>query len=145
MTKKRPDWDQFYLKLAQEYSKRATCPRASVGCVIVNEDRRLIAAGYNGSPPGLPHCDDVGCDIIDNHCKRVLHAESNALLYAAKKGVSVEGATAYLTITPCYDCFKLLVSAGIRRIVYAATYKFDDRITRDLEFLDNVTVERSFL
>ncbi len=112
----RPDWDQYFLKLAMLASERATCPRMHCGCVIV-KDRNVIATGYNGSLPGDDHCEDVGCLVIDNHCVRTNHAEMNALMQAARHGNSVSGAIAYVTTMPCTTCAKALIAAGIRRVV----------------------------
>lgn len=117
----RPPWDQTYIELAQLVAKRATCPRKSVGAVLVR-DNRIIATGYNGSPPKRPHCADGGCMIVDNHCLRAVHAEANALLTCARHGVSTEGATCYCTLLPCVRCFHLLQAAGVGRIVYLEDY-----------------------
>ena len=112
---KRPDWDEYFLKLAMLASERSTCPRMHCGCVLV-KNKNVIATGYNGSIPGDDHCEDVGCLVIDNHCVRTVHAEMNALIQAAKRGNSVEGATAYITNMSCTTCAKALISAGIIRI-----------------------------
>jgi dCMP deaminase len=113
---KRPSWDEYFLKLAMLASERATCPRMHCGCVLV-KDRFVLATGYNGSLPGQPHCDDVGCLIVDNHCVRTNHAEMNALIQAARHGVNVVGATAYITNMSCTTCAKALIAAGIKRVV----------------------------
>ena len=117
----RPDWDQYFLKLAMLASERATCPRMHCGCVLV-KDKHVIATGYNGSIPGDVHCEDVGCLIVDNHCIRTNHAEINALTQAARRGNSVEGATAYVTNMPCTTCSKALIAAGIKRVVIFSDY-----------------------
>ncbi len=114
--KKRPSWDEYFLKLAMLASERATCPRMHCGCVLV-KDRFVLATGYNGSLPGQPHCEDVGCLIVDNHCVRTNHAEINALVQAARHGVSTVGATAYITNMSCTTCAKALIAAGIKRVV----------------------------
>src|SRR3989338_4799587 len=93
---KRPQLDEYFLKLAMLASERSTCPRMHCGCVLVT-DKNVIATGYNGSIPGDEHCEDVGCLIVDNHCVRTVNAEMNALLQAAKRGNAVEGAAAYIT------------------------------------------------
>ncbi len=118
---KRPDWDQYFLKLAMLASERATCPRMHCGCVLV-KDKYVIATGYNGSIPGDVHCEDVGCKIVDNHCVRTNHAEINALTQAARRGNAVEGATAYVTNMPCTTCAKALIAAGIKRVVIFSDY-----------------------
>lgn len=113
---KRPAWDQYFLKLAMLASERATCPRMHCGCVLV-KDRFVLSTGYNGSLPGQPHCDDVGCLIVDNHCVRTNHAEINALIQATTHGINVKGATAYITNMSCTTCAKALIAAGIKRVV----------------------------
>ncbi|MCS7054496.1 MAG: cytidine/deoxycytidylate deaminase family protein [Ignavibacterium sp.] len=118
---KRPSWDEYFLKLAMLASERATCPRMHCGCVLV-KDRFVLATGYNGSLPGQPHCDDVGCLIVDNHCVRTNHAEMNALIQATRHGVNVVGATAYITNMPCTNCAKALIAAGIKKVVVFSDY-----------------------
>ncbi|WP_337873135.1 cytidine/deoxycytidylate deaminase family protein [Ignavibacterium sp.] len=113
---KRPSWDEYFLKLAMLASERATCPRMHCGCVLV-KDRFVLATGYNGSLPGQPHCEEVGCLIVDNHCVRTNHAEMNALIQAARHGVNTTGATAYITNMSCTTCAKALIAAGIKRVV----------------------------
>lgn len=112
----RPSWDEYFLKLAMLASERATCPRMHCGCVLV-KDRYVLSTGYNGSLPGSPHCEDEGCLVVDNHCVRTNHAEMNAICQAARHGVSLDGATAYVTNMPCTTCAKALIAAGIRRVV----------------------------
>jgi len=117
----RPSWDEYFLKLAMLASERATCPRMHCGCVIVR-DRYVLATGYNGSLPGLPHCDEVGCLIVDGHCVRTNHAEMNALCQATRHGIPVVGATAYVTNMPCTNCAKALIAAGINQVVVFSDY-----------------------
>jgi dCMP deaminase len=117
----RPTWDEYFLKLAMLASERATCPRMHCGCVIV-KDRYVLSTGYNGSLPGLEHCEDAGCLIVDNHCVRTNHAEMNALAQAAKHGVSLDGSTAYVTNLPCTTCAKALIAAGVVRVVVFSDY-----------------------
>ncbi len=119
--KKRPLWDEYFLKLAMLASERSTCPRMHVGCVLV-KDKFVLATGYNGSLPGLPHCEDVGCLIVDNHCVRTNHAEINALTQAATHGVNLKGSTAYITNMSCTTCAKALIATGIRRVVVFSEY-----------------------
>jgi dCMP deaminase len=120
-TKKRPSWDEYFLKLAMLASERSTCPRMHVGCVLVR-DKFVLATGYNGSLPGLPHCEDVGCLIVDNHCVRTNHAEINALTQAATHGVNLKGSIAYITNMSCTTCAKALIAAGIKRVVVFSEY-----------------------
>ncbi len=112
----RKSWDAYFMDIAREVASRATCDRKHVGCVLV-KDKYLIATGYNGSVGGLAHCDEVGHMIVNGHCERTSHAEANAIVQAAKHGVSTDGATAYITASPCWGCFKLLASAGVGRLV----------------------------
>ena len=128
----RPGWDKYFMDIADLVSKRSTCLRRSVGAVLV-KDRRLLATGYNGAPSGLHHCLDVGClreqlgvPSGERHelC-RGLHAEQNAIIQAALHGVSVNGATLYCTNHPCIICAKMIINAGIKRIVYEEGYADD--------------------
>lgn len=112
----RPTWDEYFLKLAMLASERSTCPRMHCGCVLV-KDKFVLSTGYNGSIKGQPHCDDVGCLIVDNHCVRTNHAEINALTQAAIHGVNIKGATAYITNMSCTSCAKALIAAGISKVV----------------------------
>lgn len=118
---KRPDWDEYFLKLAMLASERATCPRMHCGCVLV-KNKEVVATGYNGSIPGDAHCEDAGCLLVDNHCVRTVHAEMNALIQAAKRGHPIEGVTAYVTNMPCTTCAKALITGGIRRVVVFSDY-----------------------
>ena len=113
---RRPSWDEYFLKLAMLASERATCPRMHCGCVLVR-DKFVLATGYNGSLPGTPHCYEEGCMVVNDHCVRTNHAEVNAVSQASQHGVSLAGATAYVTNMPCTNCAKLLVAAGIKRVV----------------------------
>lgn len=119
----RPSWDEYFLKMADLVATRATCDRKHVGAVIVR-DKRVVSTGYNGSPSGQPHCDDEGHILksIDGRdsCIRTLHAESNALDDASQE--EVEGGTLYCTVTPCYECAKRIVNAGIKRVVISGVY-----------------------
>src|SRR5210317_84111 len=117
----RPSWDEYFLKLAMLASERATCPRMHVGCVLV-KDKFVLATGYNGSLPGTPHCDEVGCLVVDGHCVRTNHAEINAICQATRHGVTLTGATAYVTNMPCTACAKALAAAGVRRVVVFSSY-----------------------
>ena len=126
----RPDWDDYFLDMADAVASRATCDRGRSGCVIT-KDRRIISTGYVGSPPGLPHCDEVGHlmkKVVDDdgtvrqHCVRTTHAEQNAICQAAKYGVPLNGATLYCKIVPCRVCAMLIISVGITRVVVRRDY-----------------------
>ena len=123
---KRASWDAYFMALAKQAATRATCDRKHVGAVLVR-DRSILSTGYNGSARGLPHCDDVGHMMEDGHCVRTVHAEANAVAQAAKNGVRLEGAACYVTASPCWTCFRLLLNAGIVRIVFGEFYR-DARI-----------------
>ena len=137
--RKRPSWDEYFLKMAMLVSERATCPRMHVGCVLVR-DKRVLATGYNGSIPGQPHCDDVGCLIVDNHCVRTIHAEMNAIIQCALHGVSTKGATAYITNMPCTTCAKAQIAAGIKEIVIFSDYH--DTLAEEFFAAANVPIRR---
>lgn len=117
----RPPWDRYWIDIAHLVATRATCPRAQVGCVLVRDNQQLTS-GYNGSPRHLDHCIDVGCLIRDGHCVRCLHAEQNAIIQAALHGVSTQGATCFVTHYPCILCAKMLINAGVQRVVYVVEY-----------------------
>ena len=114
------------MNLAVQAAARSTCPRKTVGAVIVR-DKAVLATGYNGSLRGLPHCTDVGCLMENDHCVRTVHAEANAILQAARLGVRIEAADIYVTASPCWNCFKLIANAGLRRIFFREFYR-DERI-----------------
>jgi len=122
----RVDWHQYFMNIAAEVASRSTCDRKHVGAVIVR-DKTILSTGYNGSVRGLPHCDDVGHMMEDNHCVATIHAEANAIIQAAKNGVRVDGADIYITASPCWNCFKIVTNAGIKNIYYGEFYR-DDRI-----------------
>lgn len=117
----RPTWDEYFIELATVVATRSTCPRAQVGCVMVR-DNRILTTGFNGAPSGLEHCTDVGCLMLDGHCARSIHAEQNAIVQAALHGVSTKNATCYVTHFPCVTCTKLLINAGVGRVVYLHEY-----------------------
>lgn len=126
----RPTWDEYFMRLTEEVARRATCDRGRCGCVVV-KDKRIVATGYVGSPPGLPHCDDVGHLLktvadddgtVREHCVRTTHAEQNAICQAARHGISLAGATLYCTMEPCRVCAMLLISVGIQRVVARRRY-----------------------
>jgi len=116
------------MNLAVQAAARSTCPRKSVGAVVVR-DKAVLATGYNGSIRGLPHCSEVGCLMDNDHCVRTVHAEANAILQAARHGVRIDQANIYVTSSPCWDCFKLIANAGIIRVLYGEFYR-DDRIAQ---------------
>ncbi|MDD5110631.1 MAG: dCMP deaminase family protein [Patescibacteria group bacterium] len=119
----RPSWDDYFMAIAKLVATRSTCDRLHAGAVLV-KDKRIISTGYNGSPPGLPHCDDVGHLLEEGHCVRTVHAEHNAILQAAAQGAtSTRGSTIYLNYSPCIHCCKYLLAAGIVRVVVGKIYR----------------------
>ncbi len=123
---KRADWDEYFMRIAVEVSGRSTCDRKHVGAVIVR-DRNILSTGYNGSIAGLDHCDDVGHMMEDGHCIATIHAEANAIIQAAKNGVNINGGSIYTTASPCWNCFKLIVNAGLKKISFGEFYR-DERV-----------------
>ena len=121
----RASWDDYFMSIAQVVSSRSTCQRKYVGAVIVR-NRIILCTGYNGSIRGLPHCTDVGHMMEADHCVATIHAETNAIIQAARSGVTIEGATIYVTASPCWNCFKVCANAGISRICYGEFYR-DER------------------
>lgn len=120
---RRPDWDDYFLAIAEVVATRATCDRKLVGCVIADEQNRIVSTGYNGAPAGMPHCDKEGHLLkeIDGRqsCVRTLHAESNALDDAGRRAY---GGSIYITVTPCFDCAKRIVQHKIKRVVWGSYY-----------------------
>ncbi len=140
----RPALDEYFMEIAKVVARRSTCLRQKVGAVIV-KDKRILATGYNGAPSGLPHCDEVGClreklkipsGERQELCRGV-HAEQNAIIQAAKFGISVDGATLYSTHCPCIVCAKIIINAGIKRVVYGRRYADRD----GLELLKEAGIE----
>jgi dCMP deaminase len=124
----RSSWDEYFMRIAEVVASRATCDRKHVGAVIVR-DKSILATGYNGSIRGLPHCDDDGHFIEDNHCVRTVHAEANAIVQAARNGVRIDGASIYVTAVPCWGCFRLIANAGLLRVVFGESYRLDEKVT----------------
>ena len=134
---KRPDWDEYFLDIADLVSRRSTCRRRSVGAVLVKE-RRILATGYNGAPSGLRHCLDLGCLREQNNVPsgerhelcRGLHAEQNSIIQAALHGVSVKEATLYCTNHPCSICAKMIINAGVAKVIFQEGYS--DQLSEDM-------------
>ena len=130
----RKDWNAYFMDIAKLVSERATCTRLKVGAVLVRE-KRVIGTGFNGSVSGTEHCIDEGCDVVDNHCIRTLHAEHNAILQCAKFGVATVGAEIYVTHFPCFQCAKIIAQSGIVKVYYNAGYNNDERTYKLFEQL----------
>ncbi|MBU1105047.1 MAG: dCMP deaminase family protein [Candidatus Riflebacteria bacterium] len=145
----RPDWDTYFLRIAQLIAQRSTCLRRQVGAVIVRENR-LLATGYNGAPNNVPHCFQLptGClresqNIPSGQRQelcRGLHAEQNAILQAAAFGVSLKGGDCYCTHQPCVTCAKMLINAGIKRVVFMGDYP--DELSVEMLKEGKITLER---
>ena len=126
----RASWDEYFMQIAEIVKTRSTCLRSQVGALIV-KDNRIITTGYNGAPEGIKHCSDLGSCLRSelkipsgerHELCRALHAEQNAIIQAAKIGVSTQGATMYVTLQPCVICAKMAINAGIKKIVYKGDY-----------------------
>ncbi len=117
----RPSWDEYFLQIAHIVASRSSCPRLSVGSVIV-KDHRIIATGYNGAPSNMPQCNDVGCDMHDGHCLRSVHSEINAIAQAAEFNHNLQDLDIYVTHEPCTSCANALRSAGIRNAYFRHHY-----------------------
>ncbi len=137
MGEERPTWDQYFMSIAVQASRRATCDRKHVGAVIVRNKRVVVSTGYNGSMKGLAHCDEEGHLMENDHCIRTIHAEANAIVQAARYGAPVDGAAIYTTASPCFQCLKLIVNAGIIEVFYGEFYR-DERIK---EFAGKAKIE----
>ena len=122
----RATWENYFMNIAKEVATRSTCDRKHVGALIVR-DKTILSTGYNGSIRGMPHCDDVGHMMEDGHCVATIHAETNAILQAAKNGVMINNSEIYITASPCWPCFKIIANAGIKKIYYGEFYR-DNRI-----------------
>ena len=124
--RKRASWDEYFMNIAREVATRSTCDRKHVGALLVR-DKCILATGYNGSIRGLPHCDEVGHMMEDGHCVRTVHAEANAIVQAARNGVRIDGASIYVTASPCWSCFRLIANAGVNKVSFGEFYR-DQRI-----------------
>jgi dCMP deaminase len=126
----RPELDEYFMEIAKVVASRSTCLRRKAGAVLV-KDKRILSTGYNGVPKGLLHCEDTGCPRADypsgthHELCRAVHSEQNAIVQAAIHGVSIEGATLYCTLQPCIICTKMLINAGIKRVVFREDYPDD--------------------
>ena len=147
MADTRPSWDEYFMDITRRVATRSTCLRRAVGAILVH-DKRIIASGYNGGPSGLAHCLDIGClreklgipSGQQHELCRGIHAEQNAIIQAARYGVSIEGSVLYFTTQPCTQCTKMLINAGITEIVYAEGYP--DDLARELLEESGIIVRR---
>ena len=128
----RPSWDEYFLSIAAKVRERSTCLRRQVGAIVV-KDKRILSTGYNGAPKGMAHCVEIGClrekDDVPagqrHELCRGIHAEQNAIVQAAAFGVSIKESTLYCTHFPCVLCTKMLINAGIKRLVAMEAYPDD--------------------
>jgi len=151
----RPSWDEYFSHLANLVGERGTCDRGHCGA-LVTKDRRIVSTGYAGSPSGTVHCDEVGHEMhtvthedgsVSKHCIRTTHAEQNAICQAARFGIALDGGTLYTKMAPCYACAKMIINAGIKRVVCSQDYQSSARSKEifkeaDIEFVlldDKVT------
>lgn len=143
----RVSWDEYFMQIAEIVKTRSTCLRRQVGAVIV-KDNRIITTGYNGAPSGLKHCTDMGGCYREkmgipsgerHELCRALHAEQNAIIQAANLGISTKDATIYVTLQPCVICAKMLINAGIIRLVYKGIYA--DKLSIDILQEANIEIK----
>ncbi|WP_003542748.1 deoxycytidylate deaminase [Desulfotomaculum nigrificans] len=143
----RPSWDEYFMEITRVVATRSTCLRRKVGAVII-KDKRILTTGYNGAPAGLAHCLEIGClreqmgipSGQRHELCRGLHAEQNALLQAAVHGIAIQGSTIYVTHQPCVLCAKMIVNAGIKKVVFAGDYP--DELSLDIFKEANVELVR---
>ncbi|HEC95095.1 MAG TPA: dCMP deaminase family protein [Thermoplasmatales archaeon] len=143
----RPSYDEYFMEMAHVIAKRSTCLRRKVGALLV-KDKHILSTGYNGAPKGLPHCEEVGClreklkvPSGERHelC-RGLHAEQNAIIQAAVFGVSIKDSTLYCTDAPCVVCAKMLINAGVKKIVFEGDYP--DKLAEEMLAESRIIVQR---
>ena len=143
----RPGWDEYFMEITRLVARRSTCLRRQVGAVVV-KDKNILASGYNGVPTGITHCAETGCLRVKlnvpsgerHELCRGLHAEQNAIIQAAKHGTNIDGATLYSTTMPCIICAKMIINAGIRRVVYEEGYA--DQLSQEMVAESGLVVEK---
>ncbi len=143
----KPSFDVIYMELAQKLAQRSHCVKMHVGAVLT-KDTRIVSLGYNGPPAGTHNCDvewpEQGCPRDSKgSCSLALHAEQNAILYASKNNVSVEGSTLYITLSPCIACARIIFTTGIRKVIYLNSYAEYKKIPNDegVDFLKKFGVD----
>ena len=144
---KKPTFDDIYMDLAENLARRSHCVKAKVGAVLT-KDTRIISVGYNGPPAGTHNCDeeypDEGCPRDSKgSCSLALHAEQNAILYASKNNVPIEGCTLYVTLSPCIACARVIFTIGIKKVYYMNSYADFKGLPSDegVDFLQKFGVE----
>lgn len=136
----RPDWDNYFMEIAEVVAKRSNCCRRSVAAVIV-KDNRVISTGYNGTPRGITNCFDGGCERCNSDVKSgegltdciCAHAEENAIVQAAYHGISVKDSTIYTTFSPCPYCTRMIINSGIKEVIYKDLYTIEQKSIELLE------------
>lgn len=138
----RPDWDHYFMEMAEVVAKRSTCLRRQVGAVLV-KDRRLLTSGYNGAPSGMAHCAETGClrqqmnvpSGQQHEMCRGLHAEQNAIIQAALHGISIKDSVLYVTHQPCVICAKMMINAGVKTVIMKDAYpdELSERMLREAD------------
>lgn len=144
---RRPSWAEYFMAITKMVAKRSTCLRREVGAILVKE-KRILATGYNGAPAGLKHCEEVGClreqrsvpSGTRHELCRGLHAEQNAIIQAAYHGIRIAGATLYCTNKPCVICSKMIINAGIKKVIYGDGY--DDPLADQMMKEAGIEMER---
>lgn len=139
-TDSRPDWDTYFMQIAEVIATRANCSRRKVAAVVVS-DKRIISTGYNGTPRGVKNCFEGGCPRCSGKLPSgaaleeciCVHAEQNAICQAAYYGIRLAGATIYVTLSPCLTCAKLIINAGIKEVVYGGEYAFSEQTEKLLK------------
>lgn len=138
----RPSWDEYFLNLLEPLSRRASCDRGRNASLIVSPHNTILATGYVGAPPRMPHCDEIGHKMNtvihedgsqSQHCVRTIHAEENAILQCAKDGIKIEGSTIYIKMSPCYNCAMRIARVGIKRVVAQKRYHAGEEAIKMLE------------
>lgn len=122
----RPTWPDYFMTLAHATAARMSCDRAKVGAVLVDPHNQIISTGYGGAPRGVDTCEEDGHVMESGHCVRTIHAEHNAVLQAARRGVATDESTIYTTHYPCFDCCKVLIQAGVQKVIYEIPYRVED-------------------
>lgn len=135
----RPSREDTNMAIADLIAKRGTCGRAQVGCVITQDDR-IVSTGYNGPPNGW-HCEPRYCGDMKTTCTHAIHAEANAIVFAAKKGIALEGAKIFCLTAPCVGCARLIIQAGIKTVYFKTPYR--DRAGVDILRISGVKVIQS--
>jgi dCMP deaminase len=132
----RPSRDAVFMEIARVLRTRSSCRRGKVG-VVITRDNRIVASGYNGAPPSAPHCFELGCAVLEDHhvlgCQRAIHAEVNAIAFAARAGVSTADSTMYCTAGACLKCAQQVISAGVIRFVYGNPYRLPEGVSLLIE------------